>query len=250
MPTPTKGPRLGGSPAHEKLMLANLATLAVQARPDPDHRDQGQAAAPAGRASDHQGQARRPGGSPRGPQDDRRDKDIFVALFEEIAPRFANRQRRLHPDREDRPAQGRRRSDGDHRAGRGARGGRSRRRRRRPPRPPRRRPRRRTRSPCSSGEADEPPTTPPTRPTVDGTGGLRLPRPTRADDTSGAPRAGTLSRGARAAHGGWTMVRVRLDVAYDGTDFSGWAAQPGRRTVAGVLLDRAGEGVRRGRPTG
>jgi tRNA pseudouridine38-40 synthase len=32
-------------------------------------------------------------------------------------------------------------------------------------------------------------------------------------------------------------VRVRLDVAYDGTDFSGWAAQPGRRTVAGVLLD-------------
>jgi tRNA pseudouridine38-40 synthase len=28
---------------------------------------------------------------------------------------------------------------------------------------------------------------------------------------------------------------VRLDVAYDGTDFSGWAAQPGRRTVAGVL---------------
>jgi tRNA pseudouridine38-40 synthase len=26
-------------------------------------------------------------------------------------------------------------------------------------------------------------------------------------------------------------------VAYDGTDFSGWAAQPGRRTVAGVLLN-------------
>ena len=26
MPTPTKGPRLGGSPAHEKLLLANLAT--------------------------------------------------------------------------------------------------------------------------------------------------------------------------------------------------------------------------------
>lgn len=31
-------------------------------------------------------------------------------------------------------------------------------------------------------------------------------------------------------------MRVRLDVGYDGTDFSGWAAQPGRRTVAGVLL--------------
>jgi len=37
------------------------------------------------------------------------------------------------------------------------------------------------------------------------------------------------------------MARIRLDVSYDGTDFSGWAAQPGRRTVAGVLaaeLDR------------
>src|ERR687885_2137303 len=26
MPTPTKGPRLGGGPSHERLMLANLAT--------------------------------------------------------------------------------------------------------------------------------------------------------------------------------------------------------------------------------
>ncbi|MEU4566728.1 tRNA pseudouridine(38-40) synthase TruA [Micromonospora sp. NPDC023956] len=30
-------------------------------------------------------------------------------------------------------------------------------------------------------------------------------------------------------------IRLRLDVAYDGTGFSGWAAQPERRTVAGVL---------------
>ncbi|GAA2627872.1 tRNA pseudouridine(38-40) synthase TruA [Dactylosporangium fulvum] len=30
-------------------------------------------------------------------------------------------------------------------------------------------------------------------------------------------------------------TRLRLDVAYDGTDFSGWAAQPQRRTVAGEL---------------
>jgi tRNA pseudouridine38-40 synthase len=37
------------------------------------------------------------------------------------------------------------------------------------------------------------------------------------------------------------LARVRLDVAYDGTDFSGWAVQPERRTVAGVL---AGELIR------
>jgi tRNA pseudouridine38-40 synthase len=30
-------------------------------------------------------------------------------------------------------------------------------------------------------------------------------------------------------------VRLRLDLAYDGGDFSGWAAQPGRRTVQGTL---------------
>ena len=30
-------------------------------------------------------------------------------------------------------------------------------------------------------------------------------------------------------------VRLRLDIVYDGTDFAGWAAQDGHRTVAGVL---------------
>lgn len=30
-------------------------------------------------------------------------------------------------------------------------------------------------------------------------------------------------------------VRLRLDIAYDGTEFAGWAAQAGRRTVAGVI---------------
>ena len=38
-----------------------------------------------------------------------------------------------------------------------------------------------------------------------------------------------------ATDGGPT--RVRIDIAYDGTGFSGWASQPGRRTVQGVLTD-------------
>ena len=33
------------------------------------------------------------------------------------------------------------------------------------------------------------------------------------------------------------LVRLRIDLGYDGCEFSGWAAQPGRRTVQGVLED-------------
>ena len=36
------------------------------------------------------------------------------------------------------------------------------------------------------------------------------------------------------------LVRVRLDLAYDGTDFSGWAQQPGLRTVQGSVQDAVG----------
>jgi tRNA pseudouridine38-40 synthase len=32
-----------------------------------------------------------------------------------------------------------------------------------------------------------------------------------------------------------TTTRLRLDISYDGTDFTGWAKQPGRRTVQGEL---------------
>jgi len=38
-----------------------------------------------------------------------------------------------------------------------------------------------------------------------------------------------------AIDSGGGFVRLRLDIAYDGTDFAGWAVQAGQRTVAGTL---------------
>ncbi|MFG1926238.1 tRNA pseudouridine(38-40) synthase TruA [Cryptosporangium sp. NPDC048952] len=37
--------------------------------------------------------------------------------------------------------------------------------------------------------------------------------------------------------GGGGLVRVRLDLSYDGTDFAGWAIQRGQRTVQGELTE-------------
>ena len=65
----------------------------------------------------------------------------------------------------------------------------------------------------------------------------------RAPAPAPAPAPAEASEGSAA-------LRVRLDFAYDGTDFSGWAAQPGRRTVEAELsaalttILRAGDPVR------
>jgi len=90
MPTPTKGPRLGGSPAHERLMLANLATSLFK------H----------GRIQTTETKAKRLRPlaerlitkAKRGDLAARRlvlttvrDKDVVYALFSDIAPRYANR---------------------------------------------------------------------------------------------------------------------------------------------------------------
>jgi large subunit ribosomal protein L17 len=90
MPTPTKGRRLGGSPAHERLMLANLATSLFQ------H----------GRIHTTETKAKRVRPlaerlitfAKRGDLHARRrvlatirDKDVVYTLFDQIGPRFATR---------------------------------------------------------------------------------------------------------------------------------------------------------------
>jgi large subunit ribosomal protein L17 len=90
MPTPTKGPRMGGSPAHERLMLANLATQLFE------H----------GRITTTEAKAKRlrPYAehlitfAKRGDLHARRqvlkkirDKGVVHVLFDEIGPRYENR---------------------------------------------------------------------------------------------------------------------------------------------------------------
>jgi large subunit ribosomal protein L17 len=90
MPTPTKGPRLGGGPAHERLMLANLATSLF------DH----------GRITTTEAKAKRMRPlaerlitfAKRGDLHARRqvmkvigDKEVVHRLFAEIGPQYAKR---------------------------------------------------------------------------------------------------------------------------------------------------------------
>jgi large subunit ribosomal protein L17 len=90
MPTPTKGPRLGGSPAHEKLMLANLASSLfkhgrIQTTETKARRLRPLAERLITKAKRNDLAARREVRKTIG------ERDVFVSLFEEIAPRFANR---------------------------------------------------------------------------------------------------------------------------------------------------------------
>src|SRR3989442_12808905 len=105
MPTPTKGPRLGGSPAHERLMLANLATSLFR------H----------GRITTTEVKAKRLRPlaeqlitkAKRGDLHARRrvltvvpDKDVAVTLVDEIAPRVAHPPRGGTRSVENRPPHG------------------------------------------------------------------------------------------------------------------------------------------------
>ncbi len=90
MPTPTKGPRLGGSPAHEKLMLANLAnSLFKHGR---IHTTETKAKRLRPLAERLITKAKRDDlAARREVRKTINEKEVFVALFNEIAPRFANR---------------------------------------------------------------------------------------------------------------------------------------------------------------
>ncbi len=90
MPSPTKGPRLGGSPAHERLMLANLATALFQ---------HGRIQTTVTKAKRLRPLAERlVTFAKRGDLHARRqvltvvkDKDVVYTLFDQIAPRLATR---------------------------------------------------------------------------------------------------------------------------------------------------------------
>jgi len=90
MPTPTKGPRLGGSPAHERLMLANLATSLFQHGKIKTTESKAKRLRPL--AEQLITKAKRGDlAARRRVLSVVRDKDVVYTLFDEIAPRYANR---------------------------------------------------------------------------------------------------------------------------------------------------------------
>jgi len=62
----------------------------------------------------------------------------------------------------------------------------------------------------------------------------------RVQARAGADPVTTETREATATG----VVRFRLDISYDGTDFTGWARQPGLRTVQGELEESLGKVLR------
>jgi large subunit ribosomal protein L17 len=90
MPTPTKGPRLGGSPAHERLMLANLATSLFQHGKIQTTESKAKRLRPL--AEQLITKAKRGDlAARRRVLSVVRDKDVVYALFDQIAPRYVNR---------------------------------------------------------------------------------------------------------------------------------------------------------------
>jgi large subunit ribosomal protein L17 len=90
MPQPTKGPRLGGSPAHQKMLLANLATELFRHGKIKTTETKARRLRPLAESLITKAK--------RGDLHARRkvltvvrDKDVVFALFDQIAPRYTNR---------------------------------------------------------------------------------------------------------------------------------------------------------------
>lgn len=90
MPAPTKGARLGGSPAHERMILANLATELFRHRAITTTESRAKRLRPL--AERLVTQAKKGDlASRRRVMQTVRDKGVVYSLFEEIAPTFAER---------------------------------------------------------------------------------------------------------------------------------------------------------------
>ncbi len=236
MPKPTKGPRLGGSSSHQKAMLANLATALFEHGRIKTTEPKARALRPyAEKLITH---------AKKGTLHNRRevlkkirDKDVVHALFAEIGPFFAdrdggytriikveNRKGDNAPMAVIELVQEKTVTSEADRARRvGALEGR-----------------------CTGTQvaAAAPKAAASRRPSEVETTSRR---PRTATDDAGAAEAGAARKPrtltspdlplndvpAIDTDGG--RVRLRLDIAYDGTEFAGWATQSGQRTVAGVL---------------
>ena len=73
------------------------------------------------------------------------------------------------------------------------------------------------------------------------------PRRTRSNSLISSHRLKSMNdqKPAAPVRGGGGFLRIRLDLAYDGGPFSGWAVQPGRRTVQGTLEEALALLIRR-----
>ena len=230
MPKPTKGPRLGGSSSHQKALLANLATSLFEHGRIKTTEPKARALRPyAEKLITH---------AKKGTLHNRRevmkkirDKDVVHALFAEIGPFFADRNGgytriiKVEARKGDNAPMAvielvREKtvtSEAD---------------RARRVKASKKAPAAAAAAPQAAVEPEEavgptaeevaePPTRLPRR-------GYRA-RPPRLSPPIRPP---TSPKGPPRIS---EDVRLRLDIAYDGTAFAGWAAQAGQRTVAGVL---------------
>ena len=90
MPRPTKGKRLGGSPSHQKAILANLSASLFWEEQDHDDGHQGQSGPAIRGEAHHQGQGWLAPRSPAGAQVIE-NSEVVTKLFDEIGPQYAER---------------------------------------------------------------------------------------------------------------------------------------------------------------